>query len=323
VTEGRPKTRSPLRLHSPAHGFCDDPETKRLLRSPPTPPATRWVERHLGGRLVATRALRGGMSSAVHRLDVVAADGSRRRAVLRRYVRPGLNEEVPDLAAREAAALDHLETVAVPTPRLVAVDPRGAEAGVPALLMSWLPGRVDWWPKEPEPWLRRLAETLPPVHGSTLPSEPGVVHPFAPYRPSSDAPPAWTRRPSLWEQAAEIVHRPPPAEAAVLIHRDFHPGNVLWRRGEVTGLVDWQAASIGPAAIDVAHCRVNLLGYGWGVAARFTTLWEQASGRAHHPWADVVTIFGFLDDLRDGGGSDRDLVEDLLAEAVAALRGGP
>ena len=41
----------------------------------------------------------------------------------------------------------------------------------------------------------------------------------------------------------------------------------------------------------------------------------------HHPWGDVVTIVGFLDDLDDGWGSERLLVEDVLARAVAGLGG--
>ena len=48
------------------------------------------------------------------------------------------------------------------------------------------------------------------------------------------------------------------------------------------------------------------------VAERFTVSWERAAGTAHHPWADVVTIVGFLDDLRDDWGSERLLVEDML-----------
>lgn len=35
----------------------------------------------------------------------------------------------------------------------------------------------------------------------------------------------------------------------------------------------------------------------------------------------MVTIIGFLDDLRDGWGSERLLVEDMLARAVAELGG--
>jgi hypothetical protein len=70
---------------------------------------------------------------------------------------------------------------------------------------------------------------------------------------------------------------------------------------------------------DVAHCRVNLLTLGAGAAERFTAMWQQASGATYHPWADVVTIMGFLDDLRDDEGSERLLLEDTLARAVADL----
>jgi len=64
---------------------------------------------------------------------------------------------------------------------------------------------------------------------------------------------------------------------------------------------------------------VNLLTFGTAAIQRFTVLWQQAAGTAYHPWADVVTIIGFLDDLRDGWGSERHLVEDTLAQAVAEL----
>jgi hypothetical protein len=107
----------------------------------------------------------------------------------------------------------------------------------------------------------------------------------------------------------------------VLVHRDFHPGNVLWQRGAVTGVVDWQAACTGPAVADVGHCRINLLTAGTDAAVRFTAWWQHAAGTAYHPWADVVTIIGFLDDLRDGWGPERLLVEDMLARAVAELGG--
>jgi aminoglycoside phosphotransferase (APT) family kinase protein len=303
---------------SPAHGFCDDEETRRLLRSRPPRQALDWAAACLGGALISARALRGGMSSAVHLLTVQDSTGHRRHAVLRRYVRPEQSEQEPDAVRREARALRIAEAVGVPTPALIAVDPAGAEAGAPALLMSRLPGRVDWWPPDTERWLRRLAEILPPIHAAPLPPA-GMLPPFAPYPQASYRPPRWARYPRVWERAAEISHGPPPRLTQVLVHRDFHPGNVLWRRSTVTGVVDWPGACTGPAAADVAHCRVNLLTFGTSAAQRFTDFWQQAAGAAHHPWADVVTITGFLDDLRDDWGSERHLVEDMLARAVAEL----
>lgn len=305
---------------SPAHGFRDDAETRRLLRSRPPRQALAWAAARLGGPVISARALRGGMSSAVHLLTVTDGSGHRRQAVLRRYVRPEHNEQEPDAARREARALRVAEAVGVPTPALLAVDPDGAEAGVPAVLMSRLPGRVDWWPADLERWLRRLAGLLPRIHAAPLPP-PGALGSFAPDPQASYRPPGWARYPLVWERAAEIGHGSPPRLPAVLLHRDFHPGNVLWRRGTVTGVVDWQGACTGPAVADVAHCRVNLLTFGPGAAERFTVLWQRAAGVAYHPWADVVTIIGFLDDLRDDWGSEGPLVEDMLARAVAELGG--
>jgi aminoglycoside phosphotransferase (APT) family kinase protein len=259
------------------------------------------------------------MSSAVHLLTVQDGDG-RRQAVLRRYVRPELNAEDPDIAAREARALRAARAVGVPTPALLAVDPGGTRAGVPAVLMSRLPGRVDWWPSDTGRWLRRLAGVPPVIHATPLPPA-GLIGPFAPDLPASYQPPPWARYPRIWERAADISRGPAPVLPEVLIHRDYHPGNVLWRRGTVSGVADWQAACTGPAVIDVAHCRVSLLTIGAGTAGQFTALWQREAGAAFHPWADVVTIIGFLDDLREDWGSERLLVEDMLARAVADLGG--
>jgi aminoglycoside phosphotransferase (APT) family kinase protein len=318
VTSRRRPARDALTGRSPAHGFGDDEQTRRLLRSRPPQQALAWAAARLGGSVVSVRALQGGMSSAVHLLTVQDGSGRRRQAVLRRYVRPELNAEEADIAEREARALHVARHARVPTPVLLAVDRGGAGAGVPAVLMSRLPGRVNWWPSDMERWLRRLAETLPPIHAAPLPPA-GVLRPFAPYQQDNYQPPDWARWPRVWERAAEISHEPPPSLPEVLVHRDFHPGNVLWRRGAVSGVVDWPGACAGPAAADVAHCRVNLLTFGAGTADRFTALWQRASGAAPHPWCDVVTIIGFLDDLRDGWGSERLLVEDMLARAVAEL----
>ena len=303
---------------SPAHGFCDDEQTRRLLRSRPPRQALAWAGACLGGPVTSARALRGGMSSAVHLVTARRPDGRRTQAVLRRYVRPDPDE--PDPAAREARALRLAGAAAVPTPALLAVDPDGTQAGVPALLMSRLPGRVDWWPSDLDRWLERLAALLPRIHGTALP--PGEAVPrFAPYRQENYRPPGWARYPRVWERAVEISRAPAPDLPAVLLHRDFHPGNVLWRYGRVSGVVDWLGVCSGPAPADVAHCRLNLLTMGPEVVSRFTVRWERVAGTTYHPWGDVVTVVGFLDALHDDWGSERFGVEDMLARAVAELAG--
>jgi aminoglycoside phosphotransferase (APT) family kinase protein len=253
----------------------------------------------------------------MHAVTVALPGGGTERAVLRRYVRPDVNKEEPDSAAREERTLRFAQTLDLPTPRFLAADHTGTRAAVPAVLMSSLPGRVEWSPADSDRWLRRLAALLPPIHAGTPP--PGLIRPFAPYAQERYDPPGWARRPAMWERAVEIFHDPAPAGPEVFIHRDFHPGNVLWRRGAVTGVVDWQSAGIGPSSVDVGHCRGNLLPYGRDVVDRFTACWEGITGLTYHPWGDIIAIIGFLDALRDDPPSDRHSVEDALGRAVAEL----
>ena len=55
--------------------------------------------------------------------------------------------------------------------------------------------------------------------------------------------PKWVTKPDVWERAIEIFHGPVLDEDRAFIHRNFHPGNVLWHRRIVTGLVDLESAS--------------------------------------------------------------------------------
>ncbi len=304
----------------PPHGFDDDAETARLLRSPPPSQALTWVAKQTGANIESVDAMRGGMSSAVHRVDLSTRTGVRTTVVLRRYVRPELNVEEPDIAAREARTLSLVEPLDLPTPKMLGVDETGQHCGVPALLMTYLPGQIEWSPSELAPWLHELVSLLPRIHAAGE-AVKRVTRPFEVYEQDSYDPPAWVSQPRVWERAVEISERRRTQAGTTFVHRDFHPGNVLWANGRVSGLVDWQAASVGIPDVDVGHCRMNLLGsHGRDVADRFTHLWEQLVGRTYDPWADVVTIVGFLDILRDESPSKRAGVEDVLAQAVASIR---
>jgi aminoglycoside phosphotransferase (APT) family kinase protein len=233
------------------------------------------------------------MSSAVHAVTVDDGLGNLHRAVLRRYVRPDVQAEEPDLAAREATALRVAAAGTVPTPHLIAVDPTGDEAGVPALLMSLVPGRIEWAPADVEKFLWRLAEPLVAISEVTVPD--GLhLPPYKPYELGRAlGPPPWTRLPTrVWDAAVELYEGPAPLDERLFIHRDYHPGNVLWRRGVLTGVVDWPAASLGSPEADVAHCRSNLHDhFGKAVADRFLTIWQKLSGRQDfHPYWDIAVV---------------------------------
>jgi aminoglycoside phosphotransferase (APT) family kinase protein len=304
------------------HGFALDLADHRLLRGRPPALALAWVADRVGpgARVVGVRARSGGTSSAVHVVHMEDRVGRRSRLVLRRFVRADWLAEEPDVAVREAEALRVLAGTdhGLPLPELVAVDETGAEAGAPAVLITALPGRVDWAPRELGPWLDRLVALLPPIHAVRVPGEV-ELRPYRPYELGRElAPPRWTRYPRAWARAIAAYEGPAPSAERVFVHRDFHPGNVLWRRGRVSGLVDWANASVGAPEADVGHCRANLAGHsGLAVADDFLARWQAVTGRTgYHPYWDLAVEVSTLDSY---GQEEDPALDAFVARAVARL----
>jgi aminoglycoside phosphotransferase (APT) family kinase protein len=174
--------------------------------------------------------------------------------VLRRFTLPAWQE--PELAEREARVLGMLRGSGLPVPEVIALDAHAEHCEVPALLMTRLPGRIDLQPRDLASWLRRLAEPLPAIHA--LPIDRGAVQPYAPYYEPAIVAPAWSAHPDAWKHLDSLVRGSRPPSNDVFIHRDYHPANILWSRGRVSGILDWINASFGPREIDVAHCRVDI-----------------------------------------------------------------
>lgn len=304
----------------PPHGFGDDPRRRTLRQRPPLGTLS-WIEAMLGGRVVGTRARRGGSTSAIHEVRLAAASGARSTVVLRNYVLPWVVEEEPDLVEREVRSLALLAGTRLPTPEVLTADPGGVATGTPCVVMSRLPGRVEWFPPAAhlEGWLEQLADVLVALHATALPAEHGLGL-FDPYEPNSWDPPPWMIEPTRWQRAVEHFHAPPLDDEQVLIHRDYHPGNVLWSRRRVSGVVDWPVACLGPPSADAFWCFVNLLPrFGRDVAERFLAHWEERSGRAYHPWAEVVLLVDVLDTREAERTPERAVLEERLGRALAAL----
>lgn len=263
-----------------------------FLRRRPPPEAVAWVERALGSgsRVTSIRRLRGGTSAAVHLLRVRDVRGTMRAVVLRRFVRADWFEEEPDVAEREARVLRAIEGIGVPSPRLLAVDPTGAECDVAAVLMTRVPGRTNLAPADLQAYLRALAEPLPAWHAlGPVEGVPSYYPYFTDQEPQPPEPPSWSRKPDLWRAAGQIVTQPWPETRPTFIHRDYHPGNILWSRGRLSGVTDWVSASNGPAGIDAAHCRINLAGlFGVPAAEAFREAYEAIAGEEQHPFWDLL-----------------------------------
>lgn len=252
-----------------------------LRRTSVPAPVREWVRRELGSEVLRWRRLPGASTSAVHRLTL--ANGS--SAVLRRYVWRWVLEDEPEAPQREIDALRFAAWNELPIPEVLAADVDGTSVGdaIPALVMSLVPGRAVSVPD-----LHALATVAAGIHAIDASA---FAHRYSPwYRGAlTDAPPGATDR-RLWRRAIEIWHTQMPAYSPGFLHRDFHPGNVLWKR-KLAYIVDWANACAGPWGCDVAHCRDNLIQLsGFDDADRFLRRYREVTGADYDPYWEIASV---------------------------------
>jgi len=68
----------------------------------------------------------------------------------------------------KARILEGLERTDIPTPRLLGIDADGDECREPALLMTYLDGRVDLTPRDPQDWLGEMTSMLVRIHNTNM-----------------------------------------------------------------------------------------------------------------------------------------------------------
>lgn len=235
-----------------------------------------------GAAVVRARRLRGGLATATH-LVVLSTPSGLLRVVVKRYL-PG-----DGTAPSEWAKLRFAHGLAVGAPRPLAVDPTGAWFGAPALAMAALPGRASVAPRDVPAFVGEIARTLALIHAARASGAPAVMRGSPPWRP-----PSGLGKSTKVERALRIAGEGAPvSRERVVSHGDFHPGNLLWSRGRISGVVDWSNARLAPRAWDVAYCRADLAVLLGGDAPQ---LFLQAYGRdvPHLPVHDLMCGLGAL-----------------------------
>lgn len=177
-----------------------------------------------------------------------------------------------DGGRREQIVLRALDGLGGLVPVLLGGDLDGHWSQRPTSLISWLDGEADITPTDPETWARELGQALAAVHRVPTGRLEGL--------------------PSVFERRGSQAHLDGPLAAGVrsrwpdiagapevLTHTDYWSGNVVWRDGKLTGVVDWPGGARGPRGYDVGWCRLDLvLLFGEGIADVFLAAYEAAAG---------------------------------------------
>jgi aminoglycoside phosphotransferase (APT) family kinase protein len=278
-----------------------------------TSAAVAWAGHAWGRAIRDAGPLSGGWTSTM--LVLTADDGE--RVVLRLMTKEPWRTHADGLLRRESDVQRLLAPTRVPVPKTLAVDPDGAQAGIPAHLMSWLPGSVEL-ARDGDGFLTSLARLLVDIHAV----DPGSARPRD-YQswagPAKRVVPAWSRRPEAWKEAFALLEQEPPPYRGTFLHRDFHVGNVLWDGDRVSGVVDWVETSWGPGGLDVAHCTTYLaMLHGPETGRRFAEIHRRLSGEPadseEQRYWDVMDVVGYLPDPKKVVQPWRDLGRDVTDE---------
>jgi len=151
----------------------------------------------------------------------------------------------------------------VPTPAPIALDAEGRWFGRPALVVTYLPGRTTLH-DAPGAWIDELALALGAIHRhpirGEIPRALRAPHAGLEWRPADPSRLPRTARTERLLDIATAMQASLRAAASDhrLVHHDLYHRNVLWQRGRVSGVVDWNEARLGPPVCDVAYCSVDI-----------------------------------------------------------------
>jgi aminoglycoside phosphotransferase (APT) family kinase protein len=185
---------------------------------------------------------------------VIALDDE--RLVLKRY-------PVGAVVEREWQAMNIAYQHGLPTPRPIAVDPDGAWFGYPALAMTLVRGRPMLNPTDRDGFAGHVADVLAAMHELRLTSLPRALRrPHGIDTLDLTAIPAEGHLPPATIEQIKVcldgLLSSMAAAPRVFTHGDFHPGNLVWHKERLAGVVDWSNTRPGSRWSELAYFRVEL-----------------------------------------------------------------
>lgn len=210
----------------------------------------------------------GGLSRENWSFDATWTDAAGTHAHKLMLMRDAAGTLLNTERAREFAVLKALADTDVPAPKVLWMDQQGRWLGAPSVVMERMPGTCDYMVLNGAGTLearlalaRAFIELMARIHavdwralgladslGAPVgePSVHELGHWEAEYRKVQLEP-----HPEMDYVLAWLKRRAPAAEAIVLVHGDFKPGNALVGDGRITAKLDWETAHLGDPLEDL------------------------------------------------------------------------
>ena len=226
-----------------------------------------------GWSLAGVQTLRGGSSAEVSALQLKHHSGRTKTVVVRCHGEADLAHN-PRIALDEFKLLEYLHARAVPVAKPLLYEAVGIALRRPCLVSDFVYGDTNFAPLTCSQAMISLARQLHAIHRVECRTD---ALSFAPKREALAK--TWADRIQQSAQFAKLrisVAQREYSPPEVLLHGDFWPGNVLWHRGRLAAVLDWEDFAVGEALSDVANARLEILwAHGEEAMATFTHAYQQ------------------------------------------------
>lgn len=215
------------------------------------------------GTLLRAWTLHGGVSAQVTALEIARPDGYTQKLLVRQH---GAVDRAhnPHIAADEYQLLHLLQSAGVTAPAPYLLDQSGDIFPIPYLVIAYIEGEPDFAPADLSGYIRQFATHLAQIHAV----ECGRLDfSFLPEQEQRYAQ-KLRERTTILDDSLDEGHIRDTLESAwplpqrnpsLLLHGDYWPGNILWRDGQLVGVIDWEDAAVGDPLFDLANSRLEIL----------------------------------------------------------------
>jgi aminoglycoside phosphotransferase (APT) family kinase protein len=214
--------------------------------------------------------LKGGVSARVTMLEIERPDDSTKKMLVRQHGEVDLKHN-PHIAADEFKLLQLLHSVGLAVPEPYYLDQSCEIFPTPYVVIEYIEGETIVGSHDVADFILQLARQIRRIHEVDCTK---LDVSFLPLHEKSSAEKLEERRAIIDEKldegrirdVLEGVWPLPQRNRCVLLHGDFWPGNILWRDGQIVGVIDWEDAAVGDPLTDIANCRLELL-WAFGIEA--------------------------------------------------------
>ncbi len=211
--------------------------------------------------------MEAGHAGLTFGFDLIGPGPEQRRGLVLKLAPPGVRRSGNTDVYKQAPLLRALHAAGLPVPDVPYADAGESWFGTPFIMMERLPG-LPFFVWQPDPSFDRSVQAVTSLYAQTIDAM-AAIHRFdwRHYLTDWEEPRALVDEVLRWDVVLaksphtdwiasgravrdRLLATRPDGAPIGLVHGDCQPGNALFDGGRLTGLIDWELASIGSRRID-------------------------------------------------------------------------